>query len=111
MTDLFALEYIPIRMAELQITQGYTLRYRVLRLQANEQRKVRSKNDYFYLISPDNRILVKSKIGVFDLQDQGVVELQYEHRGLISIQNRRGRAINAIFIQVVPNRRKQQYEN
>ena len=101
MTINLALEYIPKRMCELNI-HSYHLRFRHLHLRPGEQREITSHTQLFYLVEPPGDIRVESDVGLFDLTETLTGELQYEHRGQLTITNLSAFFNHVRFIQVIP---------
>jgi len=107
MTTEFALDYIPRRMCELGFANNYLTRWRVFQIDPNGLLKIDGDNELFMLVDPDVSIIVRSKFGVFDLQDTAITELQYEHRGKIYVKNKNTEtSIWVLFIQVIPTHKK-----
>lgn len=101
MTINLALEYIPKRMCELKI-YAYHLRFRHLQLRPGEQRQIAAHTHLFYLVEPPGDIRVESDVGLFDLAETLTGELQYEHRGKLTITNQSAFFNHVRFIQVIP---------
>lgn len=102
MTTNLALEYISKRVCELGYGSNYTIRLRHLVLQPAEERKISIHNQLFVLIEPYCDMRIESDGGIFDLSEDMANELQYEHRGDITITNH-SIFINPVrFIQVIP---------
>lgn len=101
MTINLALEYIPKRIAELGY-KGYHIRFRHFVLQPGEEKFVSAFVHLFYLIEPSNDIKVESDTGLFDLSEDRINELHYEHRGEIYIQNLSPLINHLRMIQVIP---------
>ncbi|GAC1599262.1 MAG: hypothetical protein NVS3B8_11840 [Chitinophagaceae bacterium] len=102
MTDILALEYIPKRMCELNYGTDYSIRFRHFVLQPGEGRKVHAYNQLFVLVEPFCDVRIESIAGLFDMSDDQANELQYEHRGDITILNRSIFINHVRFIQVIP---------
>lgn len=102
MTIGLALEYIPRRMEELGYGDRYYLRFRHLILQGTEKQQHEAFNQLFILVEEPNDVCVESDSGVFDLSLQNVNEMQYEHQGLVKVQNLSGETRHVRFIQVIP---------
>jgi len=101
MTTSLALEYIPRRMCELCYSD-YHIRFRHLLLQQGEERVIAAHNQLFILVEPPNDLRVESTVGIFDLGEDLINELQYEHYGEIVITNRSAFINHVQFIQVIP---------
>ncbi len=101
MTHEFALWYIPIRMKELGIV-NYYVRYRCLNVSPAVTMTIEAWNEYYYAIDVPALFDIKSKAGQCNFQDSRLTELQFEHRGKITLTNL-GK-VNSIlrFIQVIP---------
>jgi hypothetical protein len=102
MTSQLALEYIPKRMCELGFGSQYMIRFRHLVLQPMEKREIAANNQLVILIEPYCDVRIESGAGVFDLSEDHVNELQYEHRGDLKIINHSIFINHIRFIQVIP---------
>ncbi len=102
MNTEFALDYIPRRMMEMGFSNGYITRYRHFQLEANENLNIDASNEYYFLINPNDKVEVKSKAGSYNINDTGINELQYEHRGKIKVSNLSTNNQFILFIQVIP---------
>lgn len=103
MTVEFALDFIPRRMRELGYGDNYITRWRHFQLETLQTLKLEGNNEYYMLINPSSYFAVRSKAGVFDLNDVAVDEQKYEHRGKTQIKNRAETTQLILFIQVIPN--------
>ncbi|MCU0435922.1 MAG: hypothetical protein MUC87_20865 [Bacteroidia bacterium] len=108
MNILFAMEYIPRRMCELEFGQNYVMRYQHIRLENSEIILLNVDNDLLLLISPETGIRIESSTGVFEINDPAVKQQQHEHTGTVKIINRNKFFIHAVFIQVTPLNNKKQ---
>jgi len=102
MTSDLALDYISRRMQEMGYGKKYLLRFRHVLLKVNESRELTAYNQIFLLIDPIATIRIESDVGLFDLNEYGANELQYEHRGRIKISNLSLSPTNARFLQAIP---------
>lgn len=102
MTVEFALDYIPRRMQELGFGPNYLTRWRHFQIEPGGVLDIDAHNEFFYLIAPDSTVKVQSKFGVYDLRDTGINEMQYEHRGRITLTNLTPAWTLALFIQAIP---------
>jgi hypothetical protein len=102
MTVELALEYIKRRACELCYGDDYTIRLRHFVLQPHEQRKVDGYNQFFILLEPYCELRVESGAALFDMSEDRINELQYEHRGEITILNQSMFVKHTRFIQVIP---------
>lgn len=102
MNTEFALDFIPRRMKELGYSRNYITRWRHLQIDAGSSLRIDAENEYYYLIQPDSNISVKSKFGLYNLNDPNINEMQYEHRGKILIENLTKESCLVLFIQVIP---------
>ena len=102
----FAIDYIPRRMKELGFGDDYNIRWRHFQIDRASTLKVNAENEFFMLIDPKEDIIVKSKFGMFDVKDTSINEMQYEHRGKISITNLSKQVQLVLFIQVIPQHKK-----
>ena len=102
MTDTLVLEYIPKRMCELNYGPDYIIRFRHFVLQPREERKLQGQNQLLFLVEPFCDLRIESVAGLFDMSEDQVNELQYEHRGDIAITNQSIFINHVRFIQVIP---------
>lgn len=102
MTSDLALEYIARRMVEMGYGKRYLIRFRHMLLQIGEVRELTAYNQVFLLIDPVVALRIESDVGLFDLNEDHVNEMQYEHRGRIKITNLSLSPTNARFIQAIP---------
>jgi len=102
MTPQLALEYIPRRMCELGYSSQYILRLRHFVLQPLEIREITVHNQLMILVEPFCDVRIESQGGLFDLSEDMVNELQYEHRGNLKIINHSIFINHLRFIQVIP---------
>jgi hypothetical protein len=90
------------KMKEIGIGDEFILRYRHFRLDPQETRVVKADNQYFILIYPYFNVKVKSKRGLYDMDDDGINELSHLHSGSIEITNQTNVRMDAKFLQVIP---------
>lgn len=102
MNTNFAIDYIPRRMRELGFGNQYLTRWRQFQVLGGETLHIDADNEYFLLIEPSNLIGVRSKFGVYDQDDEGINEMQYEHRGKIDVVNKSEDPLLVLFIQIIP---------
>ncbi len=96
------LEYIRRRMTELGI-KDYTLRMRHFVMQPGEKLELEAWQEFFFLTQELCDIQITSDFGIFDLSADNASEMQYEHQGLINMQNTSSAAtVHVRFIQVIP---------
>lgn len=102
MTTDLALEYIRGRASELCYGKEYAIRLRHFVLQPHESRMIDGHNQFFILVEPYCSIRVESATAIFDLSEDKVNELEYEHRGNITLLNQSMFINHARFIQIIP---------
>lgn len=102
MTVEFALDFIPRRMKELGYLNNYITRWREIQIEGNQTLIIEAYNEYYYLIKSGQNFIVQSKFGVNDLTDTSINEMQYEHRGKITIKNKTNDPQLIQLIQVIP---------
>lgn len=102
MNEGTAIEIAKGKMKELGIGDDYIIRYRHLRLDPKEERIIKGGNELFIFIYPYYNITIESKLGIYDLEDEGLNELQHVHRGTVIITNKSNIRLDAKFIQVIP---------
>ncbi len=98
MTVAFALEYIHRNMCSCD----YELSFRHLVLQPAEKRQLPAHNQTILLIEPSCDMRIESDMGIFDYSESLTNELQYEHKGDITITNHSIFINHVRFIQVIP---------
>lgn len=102
MTTGFALDYIPRRMCELGHGTSYLMRYRHLVLGPREEKSVNATGQLLLLIDPCGDLRVESTSGLYDMSEDQVNEMCYEHRGEIRMLNYSIFIVHVKFIQVIP---------
>ncbi len=102
MTTDLALEYIKKRTSELCYGESYSIRLRHFVLQPLEERMIDGHNQFFILIEPFCDLRIQSDTALFDLSEQLINELQYEHRGQIKLTNLSILVNHCRLIQVIP---------
>ncbi len=98
MTVPFALEYIKSMMCHAE----YEINFRHLIMQPLEVRKIGASDHIYLLIEPPADLRVESDFGLFDYCETIVNELQYEHRGSITVTNHSLFVNHLKAIQVIP---------
>ena len=106
MTINLAIEYIPRRMKELGYGRNYHLRFRHLVIPAGEKIEIDAYNQIYLLVEEAEDISIQSDSGIFDFSLANIDEFQYEHQGLINIENQSTQVRHVKFIQVIPHTRK-----
>lgn len=101
MTYELAVQYVPRRMAELGY-EDYAMRMRHFVLQPLEKIEIEAWNELFILPKESCEVRITSDFGLFDLSAENINELQYEHQGLITVQNLSETITHIQFIQVIP---------
>jgi hypothetical protein len=104
MTINFALQYIPKRMDELGYGNSYTMRLRELVIQPEQSVTVEAYAQYFILVEPPDDIIVDSDTGIYDPAEKLSNERQYEHQGVITINNKAESRQYVRFIQLIPKK-------
>ncbi len=105
-----AIEIIERKMCEMG-QKNYLIRYRHFQVHPGETLIVQATNQFFALIAPSTPIKVESKAGIYDLEDAGINEMQYLHRGKITIENTSQKQIAHIkFIQAIPTHKTKHHE-
>ncbi|MFL5763564.1 MAG: hypothetical protein ACJ77K_06435 [Bacteroidia bacterium] len=95
-------EYIRSRMDKLKYGTDYYIEFRHLVMKASEVREIEAFNDLYVLAEAVSKINIRSDFGVFDLEYEGIDELQYTHSGTIRIENTSDDYTHVQFIQVIP---------
>ena len=102
MTSALTTEYIARRMQELGHGSSYTLRLRHLIIMGGIPFHLQAGNHLFILMEPFSDVRIESSAGLFDMSEVFSPELQYEHRGDITITNATLFPVHVRFIQVIP---------
>jgi hypothetical protein len=103
MTSEYVLAYVPRKMKALGVNENYALSFRELPVKGTVTLVIEAVGQYYFLVagfSPD--ISIESETGIYD-QTASTNELQHEHTGKITIQNRGSATIFLQFIVVIPN--------
>jgi hypothetical protein len=101
MTTALALEYLRGRMAELGFADKYYIRLRHYVLLPKQAITIHADVHVFLLIQPPVMVRVQSEYGIHDLTVDNVNELQYEHQGIIEVENYASYLQHVQFIQVI----------
>ncbi len=101
MTPELAHDYIRRRMSELNYGDKYHIRFRHFLLNPHEERTIEAGHHLFILAAPRDNVRVQSEIGVFDVTETAVNELQYEHQGTIVLTNYSQLPQHVMMIQVI----------
>lgn len=103
MTEGLAIEVAAAKMRELEVGTNYLIRYRHFQLLPSQQMILKTGNDTMILLTPDSDTRVQSRMGIYDVKDIGIVEMQYIHSGDITIDNQNVKfPIQVKFLQVIP---------
>ena len=103
MTPEIVMDYVKRRMQELGHGENFVTRLRHLILEPMEILTIRTANDLFVIIDSPEDLRVDSDHGVYDLSDQDISEIDYEHSGLITITNQYTFKNHLKMIQAIPN--------
>jgi hypothetical protein len=104
MTSEYVLAYVPRKMKAMGVDDNYQLTFRDLIIKKATSLEIDATGQFYYLIagfSPD--ISITSESGVYDVSSAIVNEMQHEHTGKITIQNRGSSNLFLHFIVVIPN--------
>jgi hypothetical protein len=102
MTEGVAIEMARSLMSEHgKCGADYLIRYRHLRLKPAEIRVLKASNEYYIVATNETIISVRSKAGVFDLNNTEVNEQQHIHRGQITLHNATKSFNDITFIQII----------
>lgn len=103
MTEGLAIELAKRKMEELSVGENYLLRFRHFQIAPVSKLELKASNELFILIDPDSMIKVFSKAGVYNVQDNKINEMQYIHRGNITVINQgKKEFMQVMFLQVIP---------
>lgn len=101
MTEVLANDYAERRMRELGHADKYHIRLRHFVLSPMEVRTIEAGLQLFILSEPKECIRIQSEMGVYDLAETAVNELQYEHQGTITLTNYSPIAQHVKMIQLI----------
>jgi hypothetical protein len=105
----FVIEYIPSRMKELGYRKGqYHIRFHHYVLQPQQKIRIEAFNELYLLSEVIEDISIESASGVFDLSQQNISRQEYEHQGLIKIENQSDQVRHIKLVQVLPAKGKKQ---
>jgi hypothetical protein len=97
------MKIIERRMQELGFGNHYSIYIKHIVLLGNENREIEAYNQFYFLVKPADNVMVQSDFGFFDLSFPNTNEQDYEHQGLIILQNHVAYLNHVHFIQVIPN--------
>lgn len=101
MTIALAQDYLRGRMQELGFGDYYYLRLRHFVLRPKEKIIIHADVHLYLLVHPPFMVRVQSQYGIYDLTVDNVNELQYEHQGIIEVENYASHLQHVQFIQVI----------
>lgn len=101
MTTALAQDYLRGRMQELGFADQYYLRLRHFVLRPKEKVSIHADVHLYLLIHPPFMVRIQSLYGIYDLTVDNVNELQYEHQGIIEVENYASYLQHVQFIQVI----------
>ena len=101
MTTALAQDYLRGRMQELGFGDQYYLRLRHFVLRPREKITIHADVHLYLLIHPPFMVRIQSQYGIYDLTVDNVNELQYEHQGIIEVENYASHLQHVQFIQVI----------
>lgn len=101
MTETLAIEIAKSKMQEQDVKE-FVLRYRHIRLDSDQRRTLSADNEFYIIVERMPLIVVKSKAGVYDLQDESLREIQHVHTGKITLINTVAQSMEMKFLQVIP---------
>jgi hypothetical protein len=103
MHQAIVMDYIQRRMQELGFGDKYIVRLKHLALEPMDKITIQTASDLYVVIDMPEDLRVESDRGVFDLSDDDISELEYEHSGLITITNQYTFKNHLKMIQAIPN--------
>lgn len=101
MYETTAIEIAKSKMRELEVDE-YFIRYRHIRLDANETRMIQGDNEWFFIVDRPYYISVKSIAGIYDWRDTALREMQHVHTGQITLENAYHTSTTFKMLQIVP---------
>ncbi|MFB6453800.1 hypothetical protein ACE38W_00910 [Chitinophaga sp. Hz27] len=101
MNTALAQEYIRGRMAELGFGNDYIIRLRHYVLRPKVKITIQADVHFFLLVNPPVMVRVQSGFGIYDLTVDYANELQYEHQGIIEVENYASHLQHIQFIQII----------
>lgn len=107
MTEALAIEIAKSKIRELDVKE-FVLRYRHIRLDGDQRRTLSADNEFYIIVARMPLLIVTSKAGVYDLQDESLRELQHVHTGKITLINTVAQSMEVKFLQVIPKVDKKQ---
>jgi hypothetical protein len=100
MSELFILDYVPLRLQQLGYTK-YHLRPRDLVIDAGSKVELPAYNELFFIVDEPPGIVVESDYGMYDSSDDPLPESIHIHKGEIRISNPGIEKRRIKFIQVI----------
>jgi hypothetical protein len=83
----------------------YITNYRHFVVKAGATLNIKGENEYYYLLEKVKGITLKSPVGIYDLSDTSINELQSKHQGNITVKNNSNKAVGVRFVQVIPKQK------
>lgn len=103
MTEGLAIEIAKQMMQEQGVNDQYIYRYRHFQLAPLGKLELKGHNELLILIRPDEQVKAYSKAGIYNVLDTRINEMQYLHRGVVTIINQsRDRYLQVKLLQVIP---------
>jgi hypothetical protein len=82
---------------------NYLLSFRHLTLKANQTIVIKATGEYYYFVGGfSDEIKIISDTGAYDLLNVKLTEMQHEHTGKITIENKNAALLHLEFIVVIP---------
>lgn len=103
MTEGLAIEIAKQMMQEQGVGDQYIYRYRHFQLAPLGKIEMKGHNELIILIRPDDQVKAYSKAGIYNVQDTRINEMQYLHRGVVTIINQSKELhLQVKVLQVIP---------
>jgi len=103
MTEGLAIEIAGQMMQEQGIGDQYIFRYRHFQLSPLGKVEMKGHNELIILIRPDDLLEAYSKAGIYNVQDERINEMQYLHRGVVTMINQSDKQhLQVKVLQVIP---------
>lgn len=109
MTEGLAIEIAKQMMKEQGIGDQYIIRFRHFLIPTSGTLEIKAHNELFILLRPEYLFSVSSMAGTYNLADIRINEMQYLHRGLITIVNKsKGTPVFVKMLQVIPKLKREE---
>lgn len=103
MTEGLAIEIAKQMMQEQGVGDQYIFRFHHYQIAPLRKLEIKGHNELIILIRPDQQLKAYSKAGIYNLLDTRINEMQYLHRGIVTLINQsKEMQLQVKLLQVIP---------